>query len=178
MSKRTKPDWICHSCGTKFCNRPPSPGATYSLGKCQCCGLENVPCTEPRDYGGFEVWPLPREIDPLPIPETLDDLIEPVIDSFDFEKVYEMMKAVNWQWVGTAGETFACPSIDRMKEVSKNLLVSVVKNKRYTSMGTGGFLVEKIINEQDSLDNGLILRFIADSSELYFGDFHENWPSS
>jgi len=43
--------WICHDCGVKYCNRIPTPYGTYHVGICECCGTENVPCSEPRDYG-------------------------------------------------------------------------------------------------------------------------------
>lgn len=171
---RPKPRYVCHNCGIAFCERLPGRGATYSLGKCECCGAEDVPCTEPRDYGGFKVWPLPREIDPLPTPEELIDLVEPVLDHFDFAKVRKAMEVLNWQWIGeTGGEGMSIPSIDRMKRTARNLLVNTVTNKRYNCSAVGGFLAEKSINNLDRMDDGLILRFILDQSESYFGDYYD-----
>jgi hypothetical protein len=144
------------------------------VGKCECCLKEDLPCTEARDYGNFKVWPLPKDIDPVPQPETLSDLIEPIIKEFDFEKVQRSMKALDWCWYGrNENEGYAVPSIERMRETSRNLLTSVVLSRKYKINGSGGFYAEKINDEKDPLDNGLILRFILEESESYFGDFNE-----
>jgi hypothetical protein len=133
-----------------------------------------VPCTEPRDYGGFKQWPLAEDIDPWPSPKTLDDLIEPVLNHFEFEKVHRAMKVLDWKWIGLGGEDFDVPSIDRMRETARNLLVSVVKSRsQYRIAATGGFYAEKI-EDIDPADNGLILRFVLSESESYFADFHDN----
>lgn len=170
---RPYPAFICHTCGTKFCKLAVNPCATFSLGKCDCCHAEDVPITEPRDYGHFKQWPLPADIDPLPDPKTLDDLIEPVLDHFDFEKVHRSMKLLDWKWVGrSSSESFEVPSIERMRETARNLLVSVVKlNNQYPITGTGGFWAEKSSGNEDPLDDGLLLRFILEQSESYFGDY-------
>lgn len=66
--QRQYPDWICHDCGTSYCKGTSAHAATYHIDNCQCCGAEGVPCTEPRDYGHFEQWPLPEETDPWSLP--------------------------------------------------------------------------------------------------------------
>jgi hypothetical protein len=60
-TKEYYPEWICDQCGITYgiwykgqaYIGPPSWRATYHMGKCQVCETENVPVTEPRDYGGL-----------------------------------------------------------------------------------------------------------------------------
>lgn len=44
------PAWICGPCGEQFGSRIPTC-ATYHMGECGWCASEDVPVTEPRDYG-------------------------------------------------------------------------------------------------------------------------------
>lgn len=171
--RRPVPQYICHPCGTRFCRNPVNPGATWHLSSCECCFAANVPCAEARDYGGFEQWPLPADIDPVPEPKTLADLVEPVISSFDFERVHKAMKAMGWKWDQIQSSNGSVPSIDQMKASARRLLVDVVSCKQHTIVACGGFCAEKSINNIDPLDDGLILRFILDESEWYFGDFQD-----
>jgi len=175
MANRSYPVWVCHNCGTKFCKAAVNPCATFSLGKCECCGTEDVPITEPRDYGHFKQWPLPRDIDPLPDPTTLEDLIEPALNHFDVEKVQRAMKVLDWRLApGDADSSFETPSIERMRETARGLLASVVKSNKFAITGTGGFWAEKSSGNEDSLDDGLLLRFVLEQSESYFGDFYDD----
>ena len=170
MTTRLYPAFICHACGTEFCKSAVNPHATFSLGKCDCCHAEDVPITEPRDYGHFKQWPLPADVDPLPDPKTFANLVEPVLKHFDFEKVHRSMKLLDWKWGGRGG--LDVPSIERMKEVSRSLLVEVARtNSQYSIASTGGFWAEKSSNNEDPLDDGLLLRFILEYSESYFGDY-------
>lgn len=53
------PVWICNNCGDKYgrwysggtYSGPPNHCATYHYGKCDICNAEEVPVTEPRDFG-------------------------------------------------------------------------------------------------------------------------------
>lgn len=171
MPERPTPQYVCHECGTQFCRTTPNPGATWHLGACECCLSVNVPCAEARDYGGFKRWPLPEGVDPVPRLKTLDDLIAPVINNFDFERVYKAMKELHWHWAKGDGLGATVPSIDQMKATARQLLVNVVNSHEYSLTGTGGFWAEKSTGNKDPLDNGLILRFVLEESEWYFGDF-------
>lgn len=171
MSTRPTPQYICHSCGTQFCGKPVNPGATWHLGDCECCLSSNVPCTEARDYGGFKEWPLPEEIDPIPRLKTLEDLIAPTMNGFDFERVHKAMKELDWCWSPSIELSSSVPTVDQMKATAKRLLISVVNSQEYFITGTGGFWAEKSVGNKDPLDDGLILRFILEESEWYFGDF-------
>ena len=51
--------WVCHDCGMahgKWFKKgiytgPKDHCATMHMDSCDVCGANNVPCTEPRDYG-------------------------------------------------------------------------------------------------------------------------------
>lgn len=53
------PAWVCHDCGVCYGKwyedgeyLGPSPHyASYHYDTCDVCGKNEVPCTEPRDYG-------------------------------------------------------------------------------------------------------------------------------
>jgi len=45
------PAWICIQCGVEYGRNSVNGFATYHLGKCDICGRDDVPVTEPRDYG-------------------------------------------------------------------------------------------------------------------------------
>ena len=62
MSRLRDPDyptWVCDTCGQDYGTwykkgsyiGPPHHYATYHQGTCGVCGAENIPVTEPRDYG-------------------------------------------------------------------------------------------------------------------------------
>lgn len=168
---RPVPNYVCHDCGTKFCRGIINPGATWHFGDCQCCRISEIPCAEASDYGGFALWPLPKDVDPAPPPETLEDLIETVIKEFDYDKVLKAMVALDWKWANPG--SYSVPSIERMKHVSRNLLKNVANNAAYDFESTGGFTAEKSIDPGDCLNNGLILRFVIEQSECYFGDYYD-----
>lgn len=165
------PQYICHDCGIGFCKGPVSRFATFHVSDCQCCGAVQVPCTEPRDYGHLREWPLPRNIDPDPAPLELADLIEPVLESFDFERTHKAMTALRWKWFDGEGAE-GVPTIEQLRQKSRSLLVSVVNSKRYFVTGTGGLWAEKVVDD-DIMNRGLILKFILDQSEHYIGDYHD-----
>ena len=76
--------------------------------------------------------------------------VEEVIENFDFEKVHEVMKMLNWKWDGdNPGELPTIPTVEKMKEVVKDLFRSmedqiakgVAKSGTwpdYTSTGSAG----------------------------------------
>jgi len=62
MSRLKDPDypvWVCDTCGQNFGGwykkgyyvGPPHHYPTYHNGTCGVCGSENIPVTEPRDFG-------------------------------------------------------------------------------------------------------------------------------
>ena len=167
--KRKYPVHICHECGTKFCKNAVSLGTKFSVGHCGCCKAENVPVTEPHNYGDFSCWPLPRDVDPSPPPKTFDDLVEPLLNGFNFKKVHQCMNTMGWKWYMAEG--YDVPTVEQMHTAVRRLLESVVKSNSPKSVSSGGFLVEKIDNEDDPTDNGLVLQFVLSSYEVFFGDY-------
>lgn len=166
---RAYPEYICHECGVRFCKGITKRSATYHIGRCQCCGAQEVPVTEPRDYGYFKHWPLKPHEDPMPIPDNHEQLIQHVIRVFDFEKVHKAMTALNWQWASSDG--LQVPSIDTIKGRAEYLLHKVIKMSNDSSIGTGGL-------EAYKHEDGLSLRFVLTNSESYFQDFQKIYDES
>ena len=166
--QREYPTWICHDCGIKYCNGLVNggKGATYHIDTCDCCGAEDVPCTEPRDYGGLKEWPLPREVDPMPLPQTLEDLIDPVLKYFDFERVHACMTHVKWWWYDGEGPD-RVPTIEQLRAKGRELLLWVCKTKGDDSKAvtsTGGLVARRF-------EDGISLQFVAAESDVYLDDF-------
>jgi hypothetical protein len=58
------PDYICNDCGHQYgrwyasgsYTGPSDSCSTYHEGKCDICAKQNVPVTEPRDFGYLLNW--------------------------------------------------------------------------------------------------------------------------
>lgn len=167
--QREYPTWICHNCGVKYCHGFADGGrsATYHIDNCDCCGAEDVPCTEPRDYGHFKEWPLPREIDPKPLPQTLEDLIEPCLQYFDFERVHKAMALLKWWWLTGDGPD-RVPTAEHIKESARKLLQKVCEAEKKEDetivIGSGGLLAKRY-------SDGICLQFVLAESDVYLDDF-------
>lgn len=168
--QRRYPEWICHDCGVKYCKGAPGHSATYHIDNCQCCGAEEVPCTEPRDYGHFTEWPLPKGVDPQPLPLEISDLIETIIKHFDFDRVHEALTALKWQWWDGEGSG-KVPTVEQLRRKARQLLQQVADDKKISVIGTGGLYAKKYINNEDPDDDGLELQFVVEKSEAYLGDY-------
>ena len=71
------------------------------------------------------------------ITEHQSELIEDLLERFNFEKVLITMHALDWKWVNTAGEPgHSVPNINRMKHSCRNLLYRAIENN---TTGSGGF---------------------------------------
>lgn len=174
MMKTTCPEWVCHDCGVKHgkwyrngkYSGPSYHCATYHVGICQCCGKKSVPVTEPRDYGYFD-----QELDPeikTGKPETPVDLIDYIIDDFNFEKVNAAMQAVGWRWACGDQCTLETPSVEKLRNKAKELLTKVIAERKsdYHAIGTGGFIAE-------ADEHGLSLKFVLAQSEFLLSDFND-----
>lgn len=178
MTTLKYPDWICHDCGTKYCNGATSGHcATYHLNTCQCCGAENVPCTEPRDYNHFKQWPVnPQEETELPFAESsepiLQDLVDPVLEAFNFEKVHHVMRVIGWKWALPQKESvLGVPSVDHLKSRARSLLECAIRQSQRNGeypyiMATGGLYAKAW---QDALE----LDFVLEQSSLELQDLEE-----
>lgn len=78
------------------------------------------------------------------------ELIDDIIDEFDFERVRKVMIMLNWQWAQTAD----VPSVLEMKKTARNLLRRMCEESDLDFYGTGGFEVIRS-------DQGLELRFVV-----------------
>lgn len=170
IRQRRYPDWICHNCGITYCRGTAGGSATYHIDDCQCCGAEQVPCTEPRDYGYFKEWPLSKDVDPQPFPLEINDLIETLIKHFDFDKVHKALVALQWQWWDGQGPD-KVPTVEQLRKKARHLLQQVTESKEFRVMGTGGLYAQKYINSEDPDDDGLELQFVLEKSEAYLGDY-------
>ena len=81
------------------------------------------------------------------------DLIDNILDEFDFERVHKAMVALNWQWHNTDG----VPTIGDLRRNARNLLIEVTHDN-HVMVGSGGFYA---YNE----DGTLGLRFEVASYE-------------
>lgn len=76
------------------------------------------------------------------ITEHQSELIEDLLERFNFEKVLIVMTALDWKWVNNAEQlnlkigSLSVPTIGRMKNSCRHLLYRSVKDK---STGSGGF---------------------------------------
>ncbi len=65
------------------------------------------------------------------------ELIEDLLERFNFEKVLITMHALDWKWVNTIGEPgHSVPTINRMKNSCRTLLYRAIECK---TTGSGGF---------------------------------------
>jgi hypothetical protein len=58
MKTKDYPSWTCWECGSKHGTKSPHI-STWHYGKCDVCN-ENNNVTEPRDFGHFPNWFLPK----------------------------------------------------------------------------------------------------------------------
>lgn len=172
------PAWICHDCGVKYCNGATTGHrATYHLDDCQCCGAKNVPCSEPRDYNHFKQWPIePKNESSLLSAEnnepTLQDLVNPVLEGFDFDKVQRVMQVVDWKWAFTRSNgSLSVPSVDDLKDRARVLLESAIRQYQYNDeypyiVATGGLYAK-------AWEDAIELNFILEQSSLELQDLDE-----
>ena len=70
-------------------------------------------------------------------PQTDEEIIEDILDKFDFGKVQKAMELLEWTWAGQG-----YPKIGEMRETARGLLKNL-KSLDEGGVGTGGFLARK-----------------------------------
>lgn len=75
--------------------------------------------------------------------QDIDSQIKDILNNFDFERVHEVMKLLNWQWYSSNTED-KVPSYGELVMQAQSLLQQAVKGLskeqgNYFSTGTGGF---------------------------------------
>lgn len=91
-----------------------------------------------------------------------NDIINHLIDKFDFEKVHKVMVVLDWKWVNCD----AVPDIKKMKEHVRSLFNDLYIKKNLMYVQCGGFKLSK--EKEDDIDI-FILEFIVTES-LYFNE--------
>ena len=91
--------------------------------------------------------------------------IDNIMDNFNFQKVHDYMKSVNWRW---AMSKEGVPTIDELKKEARRLLVGAVKEK--TNLSTGGF--RAVYDTEDEWDDDpyIGLEFIIEECEGFDED--------
>jgi hypothetical protein len=84
---------------------------------------------------------------------TKQELIDEILDQFDFEKVHLTMKALGWEWMDVG-----VPEAPNLRKSARRLLQEATKSPSpYSKISSGGFVVEK------DVDGFLELRFEVSS---------------
>jgi hypothetical protein len=107
--------------------------------------------------------PTPQvEVDPL------TTMVDDILDEFDFEKVREVMVALDWKWASAEADI---PSMSKLKDTARHLLISVynLRKDKYTithpevpvQVETGGFKATALANEDSGEVDFLKLEFIV-----------------
>jgi len=97
--------------------------------------------------------------------DPLNQMIEDIIDGFDFDRVYAVMDAINWQWAGKG-----VPTIKQLLEQANYLLRGAAKARlgeykdSYWEIGithgTGGFQATAYCDENKTKITMLDLKFV------------------
>ena len=66
--------------------------------------------------------------------ELHEEMIEEVLDDFNFERVLCAMTALDWRWQTTEGNGFAVPTVARLSAMARSLLRDAIKSK-YVACG-------------------------------------------
>ena len=67
-----------------------------------------------------------------------NDIIEDILDEFDFGRVQQVMEHLNWTWYDSAG----VPTLGHMRKTARRLMRECIKHEDYYT-ATGGFFVQK-----------------------------------
>jgi len=94
-----------------------------------------------------------------------EQLIDEIVENFNWDKVYRTMDALGWIWASSEGET---PSIGKLISTATGLLRDAydgAEKEQYTYLvGTGGFQAVCFVDE-DSMYR-LELRFVVASWDV------------
>lgn len=97
---------------------------------------------------------------------TKEEVIEKVLDEFDFYRVKKVMDVLDWQWWDAAE---GVPSVSELRKKARSLLVQSFDNYPTFRLKTGGFSVE-------NRDEVLSLSFELEDWEEYYGsEERNNW---
>ena len=91
------------------------------------------------------------------------ELIEDLLERFNFEKVEIAMTALDWKWANVMEDgSLTVPTIERMKRSCRNILYRSINDK---SVGTGGFEARYYPPGEDDIEEETFaLRFVVTQS--------------
>ena len=107
-------------------------------------------------FCGYESYLVPKS----KLEEKSSELIDELIEDFDWDKVKRIMEELNWTWWGNDNP----PTIEEMQEMVRSLYSSIknrVENNEYCFCSSGGF------NLTFNPDNELSLVFEAVTGAVY-----------
>lgn len=88
------------------------------------------------------------------------ELIEDLLERFNFEKVQITMTTLDWKWANILEDgSLSVPTIERMKRSCRHILYRSIKDK---SVGSGGFEARYYSpKEEDVEEEAFALKFIV-----------------
>jgi len=105
--------------------------------------------------------------------DLLTEMVDDILEHFNFEKVQKTMQTLNWKWI----DTMAIPDVRELKETAKYLLTRIynlklnefkdISHEIPISTSTGGFTATVYSDEENKI-NLLKLEFIVESCESSF----------
>ena len=92
--------------------------------------------------------------------------IHDILEDFNFQKVHDVMKQLDWKWAMTR---YGVPTLDELKSEAKRLLIDACVEK--TCVATGGFrAVYEAGETPDDPDTYIALEFIIEECEGFVDD--------
>lgn len=92
------------------------------------------------------------------------ELIDEIIDDFNFERVLIAMTALDWQWQTTKDDGMELPSISRLKATARYLLKESIK---LGTTGSGGFEAKYFASEGNAPEY-FVLKFVLTESRTWY----------
>ena len=72
---------------------------------------------------------------------TEEQIIDDILDEFDFTKVLNVMEHLEWKWGGISGPP-EVPSLGQLRKCARSLMKNCLGHETYIT-ATGGFHVQK-----------------------------------
>ena len=97
----------------------------------------------------------------------MEEKITYILNTFDFYKVHNVMKLLNWKYAFSNTET-GIPSVYELIDVAKSLLEQAANASADYICSTGGFTVEKYVYKEGDWD--LSLKFCIENVSVSSND--------
>lgn len=93
--------------------------------------------------------------------EQFDQLLDYIMDGFDFERVHMVMVTLDWRWANLGSGGLEVPTLLQLRQKARQLLREAFKRKG--TVGTGGFEATyhpPLEGDKDDPAGYLTLRFV------------------